>query len=134
MACLCCGQGGRVWGPSGSGDHTEAQCNTQPEPGGCTLAPGWGGHYTLGVHGADTGGNALAQGGGELHLMECTQEREDDAHIGECLAGLGRMVLEVDNCDNLQSCMHHMPGNQADFSHRMASWTLELVIPCTGLG
>ena len=66
--------------------------------------------------------------------MECTQEREDDAHIGKCLAGLGRMELEVDNCDNLQSCMHHMLGNQADFSHRMASWTLELVILCTGLG
>ena len=56
--------------------------------------------------------------------MGCIQEMECDAH--KCLAGLGR--LELDNYDNLQCCMHHMLDNQADFSHRMASWTLELVI------
>ena len=60
--------------------------------------------------------------------MECIQEMECDAHKGECLAGLGRLELEPDNYDNLHCCMHHMLGNQADFSHRMASWTLELVI------
>ena len=97
MACQCCDLGDRVLEPSASGAHTEAQCNTQPGPGVCTLAPGHGGHHSPEVHGAHTEERAQAQEDGEQHLMECTQEREGDAHRCECLAGLGRRELEVDN-------------------------------------